>query len=248
MTRKLFIISSLLILATLSWGAGCPAVPLPTVDAQTVQVCHDAYVSLYDVKAHVPRVVVYELTRRHTLGCLARAANFHGEPGTAKPAEYNGTGYDLGHMMSAEDASWSAEIEHDSFSMVNVVPQLPGLNRQEWERLEEAVRAWAWARKDVLVYVGPILSDIPKTIGNDIAVPEAFFKIVVDTSTGEAIAFILPQKAEPKGSVWVWESSYVEVARQTGITFPRGWKATHPWDLDLTGWRAAHRAQCKESQ
>ncbi len=247
MIRKL----ALFILLSAAFAlAACPDVPLPTVDAKTVQVCHTAYASLYDADAHVPRVVAYELTAKHTLGCLARAAGFHAEGPSAKPSEYNGTGYDLGHMMPAEDASWSADTEHDSFSMVNVVPQLPGLNRQEWERLEETVRAWAWKRGDIYVYAGPVLADIPKTIGSNVAVPVSFFKVVVDATTGESISFILPQKAEPKGNVWEWETSYLEVTKQTGITFPKNVRISRipDWEIDLPGWRAAHRAQCSTSK
>jgi endonuclease G len=244
MIRKLAIF--LLMCTTFALGA-CPDVPLPSMDAKTVQVCHAAYASLYDADAHVPRLVAYELTRPHTLGCLPRAGGFHSEGPSAKPAEYNGTGYDLGHMMSAEDASWSETSEHDSFSMVNVAPQLPGLNRQEWERLEETVRAWAWERKDLYVYVGPILSDKPKVIGDGIAVPVAFFKVLVDASTGESLAFVMPQKAEAKGDLSPWVQPLSEVERLTGIHFHAKHNAAALWPADLTAWRAAHRAQCSTS-
>jgi endonuclease G len=245
MIRK---IALFILLATAAALAACPDIPVPEVDATTVQVCHAAYASLYDADAHVPRVVAYELTRPHTLGCLPRAGGFHAEGPSAKPSEYNGTGYDLGHMMSAEDASWSESTEHDSFSMVNVVPQLPGLNRQEWERLEESVRAWAWERKDLYIYVGPILSDQASTIGDKIVIPEAFFKVIVDVSTGESLAFVMPQHAEAKGDLTPWVKPLGEVEKLTGIHFQAAKSnTTDLWPVDLTGWRTAHRAQCSKA-
>jgi endonuclease G len=257
MKRRQFTVLAVLLLtlAAFTYGEKCPDIPLPTVTAKTVTICHPGYVSQYDTTWHVPRVVSYELTRAGTLGCLPRQPNFYAEPGTAKPAEYAGSGWDLGHMMPAEDASTSAETSHDSFSMANVSPQLPELNRQEWERLEESVRAWAYERGDLLVYVGPIFSDRPKTFGNHIGIPSAFFKVLVDQKTGEVLAFELPQKAEAKGDVAPWLATVEDIEGAAGITFPVTGSTRYTqdrrlkvalWPLDLAGWRAAHRKACSK--
>jgi hypothetical protein len=222
----------------------CPDLPLPTLQADTVKVCHTGYISLYDTKARVPRLVIYELTRERSLGCLPRKANFHSEGQSAKPTDYKNSGYDLGHMMPAEDGSWSDAAEYDSFSMVNVAPQLPGLNRQEWERLEEAVRAWAWQRGDVLVYVGPILSDQSKKLG-DITIPDAFFKIIVDRATGDMLAFEMPQQTEAKGDLTPWIRELPSLQYASHMVFPFQWKGWSTlWPLDLSGWRQAHKTAC----
>jgi len=244
--RKFWIICMLFMASLRATATGCPDIPLPTVKAETVKTCYTAYVSLYDVKERVPRVVAYELTREHTLGCEPRATGFHAVPQSAKPSEYLGTGYDLGHMMSAEDAAWSKFTEYESFSMANVVPQVPGLNRQQWERLEETVRAWAWERGSVLVYVGPILSNKPKTIGKGIAVPDAFFKIIVDKSTGEVLAFEMPQKDEAKGDLQPWFYNLAKIEIETGLTFNLNRQAVSMWPADLKGWRAEHRKACSK--
>lgn len=235
----------ILFLSSLAWAA-CPNIAVPAV-AGTKQVCHDAYIALYDEQWHVPRLVAYELTAQQSLGCLPRKPNFHKEEGTASPDDYNKSGYDLGHMGPAEDFSYSDDAETDSFSMVNVAPQLPGLNRQEWERLEETVRAWAWSRKDVIVYVGPILSKTPKTLGNNVAIPDAFFKIVMDKNTGDVIAFVMPQQNESKGDLTPFMTSIGAINRATGFDIrPIVHKAAIViWPDDLTGWRKARSAACK---
>jgi endonuclease G len=223
----------------------CPNIPLPQVEAQTEKICETAYVSLYDAVLHSPRLVAYELTAKHTLGCLPRKANFHSEGPSAKASEYLDSGYDLGHMMSAEDASWRDDVSYDSFSMVNVAPQLGGLNRQQWARLEESVRAWAWSRGDLIVYVGPIFSDKPKHLGKDVAVPSAFFKVLVDKKSGEVLAFEMPQKPINKGDLAPWITALQVIESEAGIKFPGRQASDNAlWPLDLSGWRKAHKEAC----
>ena len=226
-------------------GAGtCPDIPMPKYDGAAEVVCHRAYEALYDAKLHVPRVVAYELTGKHSLGCLPRASGFHSELDSAKPGAYDGTGYDLGHMAPAQDMAWDDDVSRDSFSMINVSPQLPGLNRQLWERGEEYVRAVALERGDLLVYVGPILSDKPKMV-NGVAVPSAFFKIVIDRKTGEMLAFELPQKSLAKGPLDPWLTAVTAIEQETGIHFGEHVNGNALWPADLAAWHAAHKANCK---
>ena len=134
------------------WGA-----PTITDGANLDLVCHGGYLSALDVHAKVPRWVAYELTGPHTLGCFPRTGlQFKVDP--LAPAEdqgrlvdYKNSGYDLGHMAPNQDFAWSKAEQRESFSFVNVAPQLPGLNRQGWERGEEFVRAWANERGDLEV-------------------------------------------------------------------------------------------------
>ncbi len=126
----------------------CPNIPLPKVNVPTEKICHTGYIVLYDTENRLPRLVAYELTPERTLGCLPRQSRFHAEGPSAKPGEYRSSGYDLGHMMPAQDAAYDKTVAYESFSMLNIAPQLPGLNRKQWERLEEAARAWAWERGD----------------------------------------------------------------------------------------------------
>jgi endonuclease G len=222
--------------------AQCLKIPVPAV-AGTERICHAAYVSLYDAGLKVPRLVAYELTGPHTLGCLPRASGFHAESDSAKPAEYDGSGYDLGHMDPAQDNAWDEQASHESFSMVNIAPQLPGLNRQEWERLEEDVRDWAYERGDLLVYVGPVLAARPRLLG-DIGLPVAFWKIVVDRKTEELLAFEMPQKEIAKGDLAPWLTTVKQIEAETGIKFGLGKAGGAVWPADLAGWHKAHKQAC----
>jgi endonuclease G len=135
--------------------------------------------------------------------------------------DYERSGCDRGHQAPAEDFAWDAGEMSDSFSMANMAPQLPGLNRDEWEHLEETVRAWALARGELVIYTGPVLLARPKTIGPDhIAIPTAFWKVIVDPNQHQAVAFLMPQRAIKKGDLRPWQVSIEAVEDQARLTLP----------------------------
>jgi endonuclease G len=230
---------------------------VPTVPAglTTTLVCHAGYAALVDDEALVPRWVAYHLTGAHTLGCLERGNNFHADANLpaghrARPADYAKSGFDIGHQAPAQDFGWDEGEMSDSFSLANMAPQLPGLNRQEWERGEETVRAWAVQRGDLLVYVGPVLHGAEPTIGPDhVAVPSAFWKVIVDVGAGKAVAWEMPQKDIPKGDLTPWLVTVAQVERDAGISLPLP-AAVDPaappqlWPADIGAWSKAHKAAC----
>lgn len=201
-------------------------VPQLKKDTATTAVCHVGYAVLHDDKFLVPRWVAYRLTGPHTLGCIDRTDNFHHDDNLpagkrAEPSDYEHSGFDQGHQAPAQDFAWNIDRMRDSFSMANMTPQLPGLNRFGWERLEETVRVWATDRKELIVYVGPIMLNTKRTIGKDhVIVPSAFWKVVVDPANGDALAFIMPQHAISKGSLEPWQVSIEQVETSAGLTLP----------------------------
>jgi endonuclease G len=218
-------------------------------------MCHRGYAALVDDDALIPRWVAYRLTAKHSLGCLERTNDFHADGGLpvahrAQPSDYEHSGYDQGHQAPADDFAWDIGAMKDSFSMANMAPQLPGLNRAEWERLEETVRAWAWQRGDLIVYVGPIFKASKRAIGPDhVQVPSAFWKVIVAVETGEALAFEMPQRAIKKGDLRPWETTIVTIEKAIGIVLPLPAntninKEPALWATDLNGWKAAKKKKC----
>jgi endonuclease G len=217
--------------------AECPSAPLgtPVVNGiETVIICHTGYESLLDPAAKEARVVTYGLTAAHSHAHGSRKGMTF-KPDAMAPAkdqgrasDYAASGYDLGHMVPAEDFAWSEELERDTFSMANVEPQLPGLNRQGWERIEEITRAEACRHGEVVIFTGPIYPG-KKTIGKDkLAVPQGFFKIAIDPATGWALAFLVPQAALTKSRAADKTVAVETVISATGIVFPL------PASVDLT--------------
>lgn len=209
--------------------AACPAAPLgePTVNgAQTIEVCHPGYLSLLDPVAKETRVVTYGITAQHSHGTLPRdGLQFVVDPGAPPQAQgrlvdYANSGYDLGHMAPNADFAWDAELQKQSFSMANVEPQLPGLNRQGWEALEEIARAEACARGAVVIFTGPVFP-AHSTIGPDkIPVPRGFFKIIADPAHNWAIGFLVPHLNLAKADAPSKTVPIARIAQATGIGFP----------------------------
>jgi endonuclease G len=138
--------------------------------------------------------------------------------------------------------------------MLNMAPQLPGLNRQGWERLEEYVRSWAYDRGELVVYVGPVLLHDTRTIGaRKVTVPTAFWKVVVDRSKGDAMAFIMPQKAIPKGDPKKWQTTIATVEDAAGLklklpgSIDRETKPA-PWTTNLAAWKQKHKDTCAKQK
>jgi endonuclease G len=120
------------------------------------------------------------------------------QPRSADDKDYQGSGYDRGHLASAEDMSWSRESMEESFYYSNMSPQVPAFNRGVWRRLEELVRYWSAAYDSVYVVTGPILTSELPTIGSDnVSVPRYYYKAVLEYNPkgARAIGFLLPNEA-----------------------------------------------------
>jgi endonuclease G len=76
----------------------------------------------------------------------------------ARLADYEGSGYDRGHLAPAADNRASEAAMHDSFLLTNVSPQVgAGFNRDYWARLEAFVRVTARRFPgDTFVCTGPL--------------------------------------------------------------------------------------------
>ncbi len=135
--------------------------------------------------------------------------------------EYRGSGYSRGHMAPAMDMRWDKTAMKECFYMTNMCPQDTKLNNDHWRSLEEKVHRWAKRDKRILVFTGPIMGKNPKKIGKDkqnIAVPDAFFKVLYAPDKGRSIAFIYPNAPSP-GGISKYAVTVAEVERRTGLTF-----------------------------
>ena len=185
----------------------------------------------FNPSLRIPNCVAYELTA--TMVSMADAPghetrksyNYAKDPGVKSCPEnweYRGTGYSRGHMAPAMDMRWDKTTMTQCFYMTNMCPQDTKLNNDHWRVLEEKVHRWAGRDKRLMVYTGPILGKNPKMIGKNkqnIAVPDAFFKVVYAPDQGRAIAFIYENRPCP-GNISKYAVTVSEVERRTGLTFP----------------------------
>ncbi|MDO6738046.1 DNA/RNA non-specific endonuclease [Wenyingzhuangia sp. 2_MG-2023] len=168
--------------------------------------------------------VYYLLTSDFINGTAKRKDNFREDPNiTTKSAtlsDYKKSGYDRGHLCPAGDMKLNKTSMSETFYMSNMSPQLPGLNRGEWKRLESKVRKWAIEEDSLLIVTGPIFKNNLGYIGKEkVTIPGYYYKVIYDiTPPQKMTAFILPhiQKLNP---YFKYQTSVDKVEDMTGIDF-----------------------------
>jgi endonuclease G, mitochondrial len=197
--------------------------PAHSPDDQVIH--HSAYVLKYNERYEQAEWVVYRITDEYLLGAVERTDNFRTDKtiktGSASLTDYKGSGFDRGHLAPAAAMKWSALAMSESFLMSNMSPQRPGFNRGIWKSLEGIVRGWADENDEIYVVTGPVLRGNLPTIGpNEVAVPEFFYKVILDYRKPElkGIGFILPNQSS-KSALRTFAVSIDSVERFTGIDF-----------------------------
>ena len=237
--------------ALLSYGA-------PVIKKEnTTTICREGYVTLYDNVAKIPVWTAWKITPEHVNGCVKRSNKFAADrslpqENQSTPYDYVGSGYDRGHMANDSHQSWNTQVEEDSFLMSNMVPQLAGLNRGAWKLLETSTGAWTVSTQHTLqVYAGPIYNVVTdKKIGKDqVDVPFAFYKIVIDTKTGTTLAFLFPHKENQGNDLSGMQVTVTTIEAASGVSF--GVPAGHNKTLkepaiptDFKGAAAAKKTLC----
>ena len=158
---------------------------------------------------------------------VKRTDNFREDPmlrgDRAEPDDYRGSGYSRGHMAPAADMKKSAQVMSESFYLSNIAAQRRELNEGPWAELEKQIRRWLPERQQLWVYTGPAFDPNKEraVIGDGVAVPTHFWKIIVDEREDQsisAIAFLLPNTADaPPYRQSVITVDAIELA--TGIDF-----------------------------
>lgn len=190
---------------------------LPDEDPQNdheLYLYQDEYIERYSTSLRLPVFATYRL-RAEDVVKGERAECFREDPRIAdrgdrsRLIDYDGdlTGFDRGHLVPDADMQRTPDVAMNTYFMTNMMPQHGSVNSGSWKYLEDATRLWAVELGEVLVVSGPIF-DLDQDFARDadeaaerapptgkVAVPTAFFKIIVDMSDHEdlhAISFILP--------------------------------------------------------
>ena len=187
-------------------------------------LCREGYAVGYDYDKKVPTWVAYRLTPESVNKKFKRSNKFKEDVDIpvqyrSTLSDYRGSGYDRGHMAPSAtvDSSYNAMVE--SFLLSNMTPQLPGLNRQGWRYLESYIREWTNERGELYVVTGDMFKGEHGIIGNGVHVPSHFYKVVYDSVSQDAIAFLIPQANISKSDIPGFIVSVDEVEHRTGLDF-----------------------------
>lgn len=202
--------------------AGFPELTVPLKG--TFFICRSGYALEFNPTTKTALWVVEHLTAASvTSRAVHRFDDFRPDP--AIPAEQRNDaphfierGYDRGQLAPPEDFRDDDARMSQSFYYSNVVAQESANNRGLWVILERNVRAWARDKGEVYVITGPVFSQgqakawvgvykdtgrrytqptQKEIIAQKMAVPTHLYKVVLSPQTGESIAFLVPNEAEP---------------------------------------------------
>lgn len=109
----------------------------------------------------------------------------------SEPEDYTRSGYDRGHLANHADFDYSANLIYQTYSMANIVPQNPELNRHEWVKAEKYERNTAKTLGYVNVINLVYYNNNPTRIGkNKVAVPTEFVKVIYNDDKGFKKCFL----------------------------------------------------------
>lgn len=229
--RKFLTAFSFFLFITLSGFSG-QRYELPEIPPNNLVLYHTYYTIDYSQDNKDPIWCAEELTHDMTQGPATRPGKFKPDPllpGSFGHDEYTNSGYDRGHQVPAADMKISQDAMNETFYTTNICPQYPTMNQQDWEHLEELVRAWTSNYSCLYVVTGPIFEKgvVPTKIGKtvSIAVPQAYFKVILiynpdNPADAQAIGFIMRNEKPVKGTpLHSYAVPVCVVEAATGIKF-----------------------------
>jgi endonuclease G len=204
---------------------------LPRATAPVTLLRNTAYIAGYSETRKDPLWVTYHVVHTATPFHLDRPkGNFVTDLRTRARTthdDFTGSGYDRGHMApnAAIARCFGAAAQNETFLLSNICPQAPNLNQKVWEHLEVAEQTYADRQGEVFVTDGPIFADqnggTTRKLRSGIAVPTAFYKILVEQTAGRprAFAVIMPQTVKGTEQPGQFLTSIREIEQETGIDF-----------------------------
>ena len=174
---------------------------IPTTAPSKI-VKHGFYYVCFNSETKTPYWVIYHLNKTLDADTVDRTGKFTVDPlilESPNPLNYSKSGYDTGHICTAEDAQLKPEWQSETMYTSNLCPQIKEFNRGIWKKTENLVRKLAQSGKDLIIIAGPIYDNShPRLcIGQEkIKVPTAFFKIIYDINSKEILVFVIPHQKE----------------------------------------------------
>lgn len=216
---------------------------LPKLEDGEVLVEHKAMSLVYSEEHEQAKWVAHVILPDVVNGNVGRTNDFRVDPlvpsgttveadyflKTEKPDgsfEYDGFGYDRGHLAPSADFRWCGEALSESYFYSNMSPQVADFNRGIWAKLENQLRAYVSQHQNSKLFVvtGPVLKPgLPKVERsiNGVSIPEQYFKVVIDMHLGRGVGFLLPNKASAE-PLLTYATSIDEIEQLTGLDFFHG--------------------------
>jgi len=198
--KKKNVLMTLILLSFMGCGGGNSTFPMEDTtsdykhkfinEASCSQIIDKEFITIcFDYKLKGAKSVAYTLDGdlMNELN-IKKRPSFYREPTLEKKyqivtTDYTNSGYDRGHLAPDASFDWSQESLDAVYSMANIIPQSPQVNRNMWAKLEDFARDKAVELGEIDVINVVEYSTNYKEIGkNKIAVSRGFYKILYNDS------------------------------------------------------------------
>jgi len=190
-------------------------VGVPQASSSEGVIEHSAYRLSYNESHEQANWVMHIILPEIATGNATRSNDFRTDPlvvsGTAiekdyflktKKAdgdyEYDGFGYDRGHLAPSADFRWSEKALSESYFYSNMSPQIGDFNRLKWAELENWMRDYVTENNTHLIIVtAPVLTDDLSKIErgvNKVSIPKYFIKVALDLKNQRGVGFVMPHE------------------------------------------------------
>lgn len=164
------------------------------IDNEFITIC-------YDYKLKATKAVSYRL-----LGDLVNETNINKRPSfyaekkllkkyRISTTDYTNSGYDRGHMAPDASFDWSEESLNAIYTLANIIPQAPQVNRNSWADLEKYARDKAVELGKIDVVNVPKYGQRSKRMGsNKMAISKGYYKVLYNKNDSYEECFYYSNK------------------------------------------------------
>jgi len=233
------------------FGGQAPDFLNERLSAKTEEICYEEFGLIHSGVTRTPLTSAEHLTR-HELEVKhpRRQSAFHPDPNLprshrAELDDYARSGFDRGHMAPSGDMP-DEKSQYESFSLANIVPQVPQNNQNLWEGIEVDTRKLARRDGHLYIVTGPIFyGSRLKRIGGRVLVPTYLYKAIFDPARNEAGAYLVKNAEGNRYAV----ISIAELDQLSGISvFPALPEAVKRRAMDLPAPRPHSRVPAVKDQ
>lgn len=193
------------------------------------ELCKKNYAVIHRCSVKAPVAVFEHLTQAAMTGPAKRRDNFRPDPAVhpecqATLADYATVGrtHDRGHLSPAANNTQTDDIMSESFFLSNMIAQVANNNRGIWKQLETWEREWAMKGGDFYIISGGIYDPGHPVTGNGLGIPTRIYKIIVEKTSGQVMAYLMPNAALPVKDLPRYQTTMTEIERATGMRFNLG--------------------------
>ena len=205
-------------------GKVAPIIMNPKANVNTYPICFTGFALNYSGVSKTALFSAEFITHESLQKAkqISREDSFHEESRIPEKhrsllTDYRGSGYDRGHL-APNGNRYSRVDQHESFSLVNIVPQAPKNNQEQWRNLEEATRTMVTKSKQpVYIITGPLHLDkkVKKLGKSGVLIPTHIYKVVYYPTLNVASAYVSVNDNIAKTDV----TSVMQLQKYSGITF-----------------------------